>query len=416
MERIIPVFGIACFIGLAWLMSEHKNKFPWKTVMWGLGLQVVFAILILGIPVLGIGGVFAFVFEFLNSAVSGLLAYADEGARFLFAGLMDDKHGYVFAFRALPTILFFSALVAVLYYLGILQRLVGVMAKLMQKTMGASGAESLSAAANIFVGQTEAPLMVKPFVAKMTPSEIMTVMTAGMATIAGGVLAAFVGVLQGAIPDIAGHLITASVMSAPAALAIAKVIVPETRKPDTVDTDSIKVESTDTNVIEAAARGTTEGLGLALNVGAMLIVFISFIALANGLFAWISPHVMGEGETLSLQMIFGWVFAPIAWLMGIGSADIQLVGSWLGEKVVINEFVAYLSMAEAKDVLSERSLIITSYALCGFANFSSIGIQLGGIGAMAPEQRPTLAKLGLKAMIAGNLAAFMTASVVALLI
>lgn len=416
MERVIPAFGICCFLGLAWLMSEKKDRFPWKTVAWGLGLQILFAVLILGIPALGVGGVFAFVFEFLNDAVSGLLSYADEGARFLFADLMDDKHGYVFAFRALPTILFFSALVAVLYHLGILQKMVGVMAKLMQKTMGASGAESLSAAANIFVGQTEAPLMVKPFVAKMTPSEIMTVMTAGMATIAGGVLAAFVGVLQGAIPDIAGHLITASVMSAPAALAIAKVIVPETRKPDTVDASSIRVESNDSNVIEAAARGTTEGLGLALNVGAMLIVFISFIALFNGFFAWISPWVMGEGPTLSLQMIFGWIFAPIAWLMGIGVADVQLVGSWLGEKVVINEFVAYLSMAEAKDLLSERSLIITSYALCGFANFSSIGIQLGGIGAMAPEQRPTLAKLGLKAMIAGNLAAFMTASVVALLI
>lgn len=413
---MIPLLGIFSFLTFAWLISENRKFFPWKTVAWGIGLQLVFAVLILGIPALGVSGVLGFVFEFLNSFVSKLLAFSDEGARFLFAGLMDDKHGYVFAFRALPTILFFSALVAVFYYLGILQKLVGVMAKLMQKTMGASGAESLSAAANIFVGQTEAPLMVKPFIAKMTPSEIMTVMTAGMATIAGGVLAAFVGVLQGAIPDIAGHLITASVMSAPAALAVAKIIVPETQVPDTVDAGSIKVESTDSNVIEAAARGTSEGLGLALNVGAMLIVFISFIALFNGLCAWVSPYFMGEGEVLSLQKIFGWLFAPIAWLMGVGSADIQQVGSWLGEKVVINEFVAYLSMAEAKEGLSERSLIITSYALCGFANFSSIGIQLGGIGAMAPKQRPILAKLGVKAMIAGNLAAFLTASIVALLI
>ncbi len=416
MNRFIPLLGIFVFIGIAWILSENRKVFPKRVVLWGLGLQFLFAFLILGVPSLGIPGVFSFVFEFLNSAISKLLSFSDQGAYFLFADLMDSKNGYVFAFRALPTILFFSSLVSVLYYLGVLQKIVGVMAKVMQKTMGTSGAESLSASANIFVGQTEAPLMVRPFIANMTRSEIMTVMTAGMATIAGGVMAAFVGLLQDAVPNIGGHLVTASVMSAPAALAIAKIMVPETGVPETMGTGTLHVKVEESNIVEATAKGATEGLSLALNVGAMLIVFIALISMFNFGFSYLGGWIGMEPGTLTMQSILGFLFKPIAWLMGIDVADITRVGSWLGEKVVLNEFVAYIHLAEAKAILTERSLIITSYALCGFANFSSIGIQLGGIGAMAPNQRPILAKLGIKAMIAGNLAAFMTAAVVALLI
>ena len=416
LSRFIPLLGLCVFVGIAWLLSENRKAFPTRILLWGVGLKFIFAVLILGIPALGVPGVFAFVFEFLNSAISQLLSFSDEGARFLFADLMLDKHGYVFAFKALPTILFFSALVSVLYYLGVLQKLVSVMARVMQKTMGTSGAESLSASANIFVGQTEAPLMVRPFVATMTRSEIMTVMTAGMATIAGGVMAAFVGLLQDAVPNIGGHLVTASVMSAPAAIAIAKIIVPETEKPVTMGKSNVEVKIEESNIVEAAAKGTTEGLGLALNVGAMLIVFIAMIAMFNFGFSHLGQWLGMAPDALSMQSILGFLCKPIAWLMGIDPADITRVGTWLGEKVVLNEFVAYVHMAEAKSVLSDRSLIIASYALCGFANFSSIGIQLGGIGAMAANQKPTLAKLGLKAMIAGNLAAYMTAAIVALLL
>ena len=416
MERLIPLLGLAVFVGIAWLLSENRKAFPTRIILWGMGLQIIFAILILGIPALGVPGVFAFVFEFLNTSISKLLSFSDMGAKFLFADLMDYKHGYVFAFRALPTILFFSALVSILYYLGILQKLVSIMARVMQKTMGTSGAESLSASANIFVGQTEAPLMVKPFVKTITRSEIMTVMTAGMATIAGGVMAAFVGLLQDAVPDIGGHLVTASVMSAPAAIAIAKIMVPEEEVPKTMGTSTLDVKVEETNIVEAAAKGTSEGLGLALNVGAMLIVFIALIAMVNFGFSHVGTWFGMDAGALTLESILGFCFKPIAWLMGVDTQDITRVGAWLGEKVVINEFVAYVHLGEAKELLTERSLIITSYALCGFANFSSIGIQLGGIGAMAPNQRPVLAKLGFKAMIAGNLAAFMTASVVALLI
>ncbi len=357
-----------------------------------------------------------FVFTFLNEAVSKLLSFSDQGAEFLFGSLISfDKHGYIFAFRALPTILFFSALVSVLYYWGILQRVVGFMARIMQVTLRTSGAESLSTAANVFVGQTEAPLMVRPFLAQMTRSEIFAVMVAGMATVAGGVMAAYVGLLQDQIPTIAGHLVTASVMSAPAALLIAKVMVPEKQSPQTLGTVKVQFENNDTNVIEAAARGATDGLALALNVAAMLIVFISIIALANFCFGWVSVQ-LGMDQPLSLQALLGFVFSPLAWLMGIPWEEARRVGSWLGEKVILNEFVAYVHLAQAKAEISQRSLIIASYALCGFANFSSIGIQLGGIGALAPNKRPQLAQLGIRAMIAGNLAAFMTAAIVGLLI
>jgi concentrative nucleoside transporter, CNT family len=416
MHQIVPLLGLAMFVVLAWALSEDRRLFPWRTLLWGAGLQLSFAVLILGIPSLGVPGVLGFLFRFLNTAVSKLLAFSDQGASFLFGSLMEaDAHGYIFAFRALPTILFFSALVAILYHWGILQRVVGFMARIMQKTLRTSGAESLSSAANIFVGQTEAPLIIRPFLAHMTRSELFAVMVAGMATVAGGVMAAYVGLLQGQIPTIAGHLVTASVMSAPAALLIAKVMVPEKEVPKSMGTVKLEIESKDANVIEAAARGATDGLSLALNVAAMLIVFISLIALANFCLGWVSLQV-GMSDALTLQRVLGIVFAPFAWLMGIPWSEARLVGSWLGEKVVLNEFVAFVHMAQSTGEIAERSLVIASYALCGFANFSSIGIQLGGIGALAPNKRPQLAQLGLRAMIAGNLAAFMTAAVVGLLL
>jgi len=384
-------------------------------VGWGFVLQFSIAILILGIPVWGVPGVLGFLFSFINSAVDRLLSFSDEGAAFVFGSLMSpDKHGYIFAFRALPTILFFSALVAVLYHVGVLQRVVGWMSKLMVRTLRTSGAESLAAAANVFVGQTEAPLLVKPFLSRMTRSEIFAVMVPGMASVAGGVLAAYVGLLHDQLPSIAGHLVTASVMSAPAGLLIAKVMVPETQVPLTMGGVEIPVERPDTNVIEAAARGASEGMALALNVAAMLVVFIALIAMANFTLGWVST-LMGASEPLSFQQILGFCFAPLSWLMGIPWSEAPLVGQWLGEKVVLNEFVAYVHMAQAKAALSERSLVIASYALCGFANFASIGIQIGGIGAMAPSKRGELAQLGIRCMIGGNLATFMTAAIVGLI-
>jgi CNT family concentrative nucleoside transporter len=415
MDHLVPLIGFVFFIFLAWVFSEDRKRFPWRVVLWGSGLQFAIAISILGIPALGVPGIFAFLFSFINDAVDKLLSFSDQGASFLFGSLMDPtKHGYVFAFRALPTILFFSSLVAILYHVGVLQKVVAGMSRVMEKTLRTSGAESLAAAANIFVGQTEAPLLVKPFISTMTRSEIFAVMVPGMASVAGGVLAAYVGLLNDQLPSIAGHLVTASVMSAPAGLLIAKVMVPEKEKPLTMNGVEIPVDRPDTNVIEAAARGASEGLSLALNVGAMVIVFIALIALANWGLGWVSTS-LGAGEALTFQKILGFLFSPLAWLMGVPWADARLVGEWLGEKVVLNEFVAYVHMAEAKAALNERTLVIASYALCGFANFSSIGIQLGGIGAMAPNKRGELAQLGLLCMIGGNLSTFMTAAIVGLI-
>lgn len=415
MNHLIPLFGFVFFIALAWACSEDRKAFPWRVVLWGSGLQFTIAILVLGIPVLRVPGVLGFLFEFINSGVDKLLSFSDEGAAFVFGSLMSpDKHGYIFAFRALPTILFFSSLVTILYHVGVLQKVVGWMSKIVQRTLGTSGAESLAAAANVFVGQTEAPLLVKPFLASMTRSELFAVMVPGMASVAGGVLAAYVGLLHDEIPTIAGHLVTASVMSAPAGLLMAKVMVPEKGKPLTMGGVGIPVDRPDANVIEAAARGATEGLALAFNVGAMLIVFIALIALGNSCVGWLST-TLGAAEPMTLQGILGFFFSPLAWLMGVPWGEAKLVGSWLGEKIVLNEFVAYVHMSEAKAAISERTLIIASYALCGFANFSSIGIQIGGIGAMAPERRGELAQLGIRCMIAGSLATFMTAAIVGLL-
>lgn len=410
LPKFLSFCGILALMGLAWIFSENRNRFPWKTVLWGLGLQFILGVLVLGIPALGVPGVLAFVFTGLNDLFMKLIGYTDQGAQFLFGSLTDPSKnwGFIFAFKVLPSIIFFSALTAIFYHLGILQRVVNFLARIMVKTLGTSGAESLSTAGNIFLGQTEAPLLIRPFVPLMTHSELFLIMAGGMANTAGGVLAAYVGLLSTRIPDIAGHLITMSVLSGPASVVICKIMVPETAKPQTSGFISLKDEKIDANVIEAAARGTTEGLQLALNVAAMLIAFIALIAALNGLFGWVGG-VIGFPQ-LSMQWILGWLFSPIAVILGIPWSEAAQAGALLGEKVVMNEFVAYVHLTEIAGQLSDRSVLILSYALCGFANFSSVGILLGGLGAMAPERRGELAKMGVRAVIGGNLAAFMTAA------
>lgn len=425
------LIGVVVILLIAYLYSSNRKAIDWRLVAIGMLLQVSLAILVLGIPALGFTGPFRFLFLLANDAVISLLNFTIKGSEFLFGPLMDtQKIGYVFAFQVLPTIIFMASIMAVLYHLGVMQKVVKGLAWLMQKTLRISGAESLSTAANIFVGQTEAPLVVKPFVARMTRSELYCIMAGGMANAAGGVLAAYVGLLRDRIPDIAGHLITMSVMSAPASIIIAKMIVPETEKPETLGTLPPSGEKIDSNVIEAAARGASEGLVLAVNVGAMLLAFIALITMVNagiyhvghwiGFPTWGSEFVptafLTDGKAeLTFQVILGWIFAPLAWVMGIPASEILTAGAFLGEKVVLNEFVAYLHLTEVANQLSDRTVLILSYALCGFANFSSIAIQIGGIGGMAPERRGELAQLGIRAVIGGSLATFLVATIAGLL-
>jgi len=347
--------------------------------------------------------------------------------------LDEPKSGFIFAFQVLPTIIFVSALMSVLYYIGFMQKIIKAMAWIMKYFMGTSGAETLSVAANVFVGQTEAPLIIKPFLEKMTRSELFLVMVGGMATVAGGVMAAYVGLLKDRIPDIAGHLLTASLLSAPAAIVIAKIMIPENKKPETRGQLPNQLNLPDhSNVIEAAANGAAEGLKLALNVGAMLLAFIALISMVDSLFvitgeilnfkewgAFMVPDllkVIDPEIKLTLSLIMGWIFSPVAILLGIPWSEANLAGTLIGQKVVLNEFVAYLNLSKIDDQLSDRTVIILSYALCGFANFSSIAIQLGGIGGMAPNRIKDIANLGLKSVLGGSLAAFMTAAVAGLLI
>ncbi|CAN5628508.1 NupC/NupG family nucleoside CNT transporter [soil metagenome] len=434
-ERAVSLLGIAVFLLLAWLMSVNRPAVQWRPVVWGIGLQIVFA---MGILLTTPGRAF---FASLNELFTALIGYTVEGARFIFGNLVFNNvpvgpggegfppmdpvgattawasTGAFFAFQVLPTIIFFSSLMTLLYYIGVMQVVVRAFAWVMVRTMGTSGSESLSAAGNIFVGQTEAPLLVKPFVRTMTNSELHAVMTGGFATVAGGVMAAYVGMLISFFPDIAGHLIAASVMSAPAALAISKIMYPETEESPTRGEIRVELEKTDANVIDAAARGASEGLFLALNVGAMLLAFIALLALMNGLLGWVGGLV-GYPQ-ISIQLLLGWLGAPLAWLMGTPWADAVAVGVLLGEKIALNEFVAYLHLAQMLQEgqeLSARAVVIATYALAGFANFSSIAIQIGGIGGLAPERRSDLSRLGLRAMIGGTLAGFMTAAVVGLLI
>lgn len=388
----------------------------------GLALQAAFAISILGIPSLGVPGIFRVVFDILNLFVSSMVDFSNAGSKFLFGPLAEikDPWGFVFAFRALPTIIFFSAVMSGLYYLGVLQKVVKSMAWLMQKTMKTSGAETLSATANIFMGQTEAPLLIKPYVKNMTRSEIYCVMVGGMATIAAGVEGAYVALLKDRVPDIAGHLITASVMGCIGGLVISKIIFPETEIPETAthmhqeNADGDEEKIADANVIEAVSRGATDGISLALNVAAMLIVFISLIAILDAGFGHIGRFLQ-LSQPLSFSILVGQIIQPMAWLLGVPWAESQQVGTLLGEKIVLNEFVAYLHLSQIGSQLSDRTMIIASYALCGFANISSIGIQIGGIGGLAPKQKSQIARLGFLAVLGGNLACFLSACLAGIL-
>ena len=419
-QRLIPLFGLFAMVGIAWLLSNRRDRVPWRVIGWGIGLQVSFGVLVMKTDV-GLR-----LFAVLNDLVIALLGFTAQGTEFIFGDFASEK--FTIAINVLPTIIFFSSLMTILYHLGIMQRLVGVFAWVMRRTMRTSGSETLSAAANSFVGQTEAPLMIAPFIRTMTTSELMAVMTGGFATVAGGVLAAYVGLLKDVFPDIAGHLIAASVMSAPAALVIAKVMWPETEKSETAGHMTLEMESPDVNLIDAAARGAYEGMKLALNVGAMLLAFIALIALANALLGlpfelyndWMGLEGAAAIEPLTMQKILGWIFWPFAFLIGVPFAECATIGTLLGEKLVLTEFVAYLhlyeSLSEGVTQLSPRTVIIASYALCGFANFASIGVQLGGIGGIAPERKHDLARLGLRAMFGGMLASLMTAAVAGMLI
>ncbi|OIP29670.1 Na+ dependent nucleoside transporter domain-containing protein [bacterium CG2_30_54_10] len=425
----MSLIGIPVMILICYALSSNRKAINWRLVAIGIALQGLFAALILRT---GPGKAF---FEMMNNVIVTILDFTREGARFVFGNLADagaEKGiGFCFATQVLPTIIFFSSLMTILYYLGIMQRIISVIARVMQKTMKTSGAESLSAAANIFVGQTEAPLVIKPYVARMTISELNCVMVGGMATIAGGVMAAYVGMMQKNFPDIAGHLMAASVMSAPAALVFAKIMVPETEVAETAGSCELKVEQIDQNVIDAAARGASEGMGLAINVAAMLIAFIALIALGNSAWQLVCKGITGaSGLDLSainsLEKLMGWVNAPIAWLMGVAKQDLLVAGQLLGEKTVLNEFVAYAHLGDITNgtfirdgvpvVLQRRTWIILTYACCGFANFGSIGIQLGGIGGLAPNRRGDLAKLGIKALVAATFASYQTANIAGLLV
>jgi concentrative nucleoside transporter, CNT family len=404
--RLMSFVGLLSMVLIAYLFSTNRKAVNWRTIIMGVLLQIVLGLFILKLP---FGRE---IFEFARQLFTGILNFTNEGSKFVFGGLTDfSKVGFVFATMVLPTIIFMSSLMSILYHVGLMQIVINFVAKIMVKFMGTSGAESLSCAANIFAGQTEAPLVVKPFIDKMTRSELLAMMTGGMATVAGGVLAAYVG-----FGINAGHLLAASVMAAPAALVLAKLFIPETEESETVGIVKLKVEKNHSNIIEAAASGAGEGLVLALNVGAMLLAFIALIAMVNGLLAWATGVVGVQGVTL--ESISGWVFAPIGFLIGVPWDDCLNFGTLLGKKIIINEFVAYLdlkNMIEAK-AMSERAITMATYALCGFANFSSIAIQVGGIGTIAPGRKSDLAKLGLKCLAGGMMAGLMTASIAGIFI
>ncbi|MEO9952657.1 nucleoside transporter C-terminal domain-containing protein [Nonlabens sp.] len=423
------LIGMFFILGFCYLLSNNKKKIDWRLVIVGVTLQVVFAISVLKFESV------AYIFDGISTGVVRFLAVSEAGAEFVFGKFIDPSGnwGYVFAFKVLPTIVFFSAFTSLLYYLGILQKVVYVLAWVMSKTMRLSGAESLAAAANIFIGQTEAPLVVKPYLEKMTKSEMLCLMVGGMATIAGGVLAAFIGFLGGESEAqqilFTKHLLTASIMSAPAAIVIAKMLYPEEQTNKIDRSLKVSKDKIGTNILDAISRGTTDGLKLAVNVGAMLLVFTALIAVVNfglkdligeysGLNSIIASSSDGRYDGLSMQYILGNLFAPIAWIIGVHSEDIVLVGQLLGEKTILNEFIAYGSLKELKEagkILHPKSIIIATYALCGFANFASIGIQIGGIGVLAPGQRKTLAAFGVKALIGGTCAALLTATIAGML-
>jgi CNT family concentrative nucleoside transporter len=416
---LFGLFGLATLIGLAWLFSNNKRAVDWRLVATGVGLQIAFATLVLLVP----GG--KDVFDWLGNAFVKVLSFVAAGSTFIFGDLMDtSKFGFIFAFQVLPTIIFFAALMGVLYHLNVMQAIVRAMAWAITKVMRVSGAETTSVCASVFIGQTEAPLTVRPYIPRMTESELITMMIGGMAHIAGGVLAAYVGMLGGGDPVqqafYAKHLLAASIMAAPATLVIAKILIPETGEPLTRGTVKMEVEKTSSNVIDAAAAGAADGLRLALNIGAMLLAFIALIALLNAPLTWlgeITGAAAALGRPTDIANLLGLLLAPLAWVIGVPWSDATVVGGLIGQKVVINEFVAYLQLADIVNcktegvALTNQGALIATYALCGFANFSSIAIQIGGIGGLAPERRQDLARFGLRAVLGGSIATFMTATI-----
>lgn len=431
LSHFIGFVGLGFLVLTAYFLSSARSQVRWRTVAWGLGLQFIFALIVLKTE---FGRQ---LFAGFNDVIVLFLNSAQAGASFVFGNLSQmtapvmktlpdggmiessqyvAKTGAIFAFSVVPTIIFFASFMAVLYHLGIMERVIKVIAGFMQKTMGTSGAESMSAGANIFFGQTEAPLVVRPYINSMTRSELMAIMTAGFATVAGSVMAAFVGFLVTGIPTIAGHLLAASIMSAPAALVMAKLFVPETEVPKTMGGVDVKVEKTDYNVIDAAVRGASEGMRLSLNIVAMVIAFLGIIALVNAFLGWFGTMV--ALPELSLALIFGKIFAPFAFLLGVEWADCAKMGHLIGTKLMANEFLAFLDLKSLVDggEISTRTSIIASYALCGFANLSSIGIQIGALGTIAPDKRGVLSSLGLRAMVAGVFASFSTACLASILL
>lgn len=468
MERFTALIGFFAILAIAWAMSTNKAAIKWRPVIWGLILQIVIAVFVLkGEPIAGALAPFAlplerwgaallfiviaivfvqiakrvapgarrglwavfgiitlylflafnllaYLFETMKGVVNNLIGYTSEGAAFVFGDLAksEGKVGFVFAMQVLPTIIFIASIFAILYYIGVMQVIVKFFAKMMSRFMGASGAESTSVAASIFMGQTEAPLTIRPFLPDMTRSELMTIMTAGMAHISGGIMAAYVLVAK---VDVI-HLLTAVIMTAPGAIMMAKIMVPETEQTTTGGDVEVVVPKQDVNVIDAAGRGAIEGLHLSVNVAGMLIAFIALVALVNGIFGYV--HGAAAWFPASLDVVLGWIFRPIAWAMGVSWKDSLTVGNLLGTRMVLNEFVAFVKLGEpgVGNMLDHRSFVIATYALCGFANFSSIAIQIGGIGSLAPSRRGDLARLGLRAMIAGTLANFLTATIAGVLL
>jgi CNT family concentrative nucleoside transporter len=406
MGRFTGVLGLLTMLALAYLFSTNRRAIKPKIVVWGLGLQIALAFLVIRWT----GG--QQLFLRMGNAVTKVLSYAFVGSEFVFGelGKQNSSIGFIFAFQVLPTIIFIASLFALLYYLGVMQVVIRAAAWVMQRVMGASGAESLNVAASIFMGQTEAPLTIRPFLPDLTQSELMTIMTSGMAHVSGGIMAAYI-----AFGVEARHLLTAVIMTAPGTLLISKMLVPETDKPKTMGVVHMENVERDTNFIGAIARGTGEGLGMALNVGAMLIAFLAMIALTNGIMGGIHNGLSAIGIMwfpTSLQQIFGWAFAPVAWIIGVPWHDCVQIGNLLGTRMVLNELVAFSFLGPMKGTLDPRSFTIATFALCGFANFSSIGMQIGGIGALAPNQKSQLAKFGIRAMLAGTMANLMSASIV----
>lgn len=407
MGRFTGLLGLVAILVGCVLASTNRRAIRPSLFLWGLGMQFGFAFLVLKTD-------FGKLFQFASVAVNALLNYAEEGSQFVFGplGIKSGPFGVVFAFQVLPIVIFIASLFAILYYFGVMQVIIKAMAWVMQRVMGASGAESTNVAASIFMGQTEAPLTIRPFLANLTESELFTVMTCGMAHVSGAVMAAYVKIAGVSIE----HLLTAVIMTAPATLLLAKILVPETGTPETAGTLKVDVPKPGVNIIDAAARGAGDGLQLALNIAAMLIAFIALIALVNGFLGWVHGIAVLAWVPPSLQKIFGIVFAPVAWMLGVSWKDASSVGDMLGTRMVLNEFIAFLRLGELKSTLDYRSFVITTFALCGFANFSSIAIQIGGIGALAPSRKSDLARLGVKAMIAGTLANFMSACIAGVLL